>query len=98
MPYKNQVIRNTYQRQYAARKRKEAKEARQTSAGKPPKGNPGDVVADWAEATLKVPTGTTSGPAIPHSAMAAGFPAGRTRAGRSGEWPLSGSERTGKAA
>ena len=37
MPYKNHAIRNTYQRQYAARKRKEAKEARQTSAGKPPK-------------------------------------------------------------
>ena len=61
MPYKNQVIRNTYQRQYAARKRKEAKESKQTSAGKPPKGNPGDVVADWAESTLKVPTGPLRG-------------------------------------
>ena len=61
MPYKNQAIRNTYQRQYAARKRKEAKEARQTSAAKLPKGNPGDVVADWAEATLKVPTGPLRG-------------------------------------
>ena len=61
MPYKNQAIRNTYQRQYAARKRQEAKEARQTSAAKPPKGNPGDVVADWAEATLKVPTGPLRG-------------------------------------
>ena len=61
MPYKNQVIRNTYQRQYAARKRKEAKEARQTCAGLLPNGNPGDLVADWAESTLKVPTGPLRG-------------------------------------
>ena len=62
MPYKNKAVRQLVDRQRKAKKRKDDKLLLQS--GKPesyPDGSLGDVVADWAESRLVVPTGPLRG-------------------------------------
>ena len=62
MPYKNKAVRQLVDRQRKAKKRKDDKLLLQS--GKPesyPEGSLGDVVADWAESRLVVPTGPLRG-------------------------------------
>lgn len=61
MPYKNKAIRQLYDRERKRRERAEAKRQRQTASPLPPDAPLGDVVADWAESTLVVPTGPLRG-------------------------------------
>ena len=58
---------------------------------------PGRRGSGLGRSDAESPDWTTSGPAIPHSAMATGFPAGRTRAGSPGEWPISVARKNGKS-
>ena len=58
MPYKNPAVRRMMDRNREAKKRQEAKLLNQSGESTVrPDGNAGDVVADWAESRLIVPTG-----------------------------------------
>ena len=60
MPYKDPAARRLYAREYMRNRRKDARRVTALEAPLPP-GNLGDVVADWAEGNLIVPTGPLRG-------------------------------------
>ena len=62
MPYKNPAVRRMVNRTRKAKKRQEANLLVQSGKSTVrPDGNAGDVVADWAESRLTIPTGPLRG-------------------------------------